>query len=90
MTPDIRYNAPERLARAPHIKWHRACSFNGRSTWGYRLECTKCGGIEETPVGSSVSWEDAPGHFAWKHRECGTTPIEVDCGQILGNFRKTA
>jgi hypothetical protein len=43
---------------------------NHRSGWGYRVECARCGAIEECRSGSSVSYEDGPAAFAMRHREC--------------------
>jgi hypothetical protein len=52
-----------------HIAFRPVASHNGRSTWGYMLRC-RCGVESIATTSSSVGYEDAPGRFAWEHREC--------------------
>jgi hypothetical protein len=52
-----------------HIAFRPVASHNGRSTWGYMLRC-RCGVESIATTTSSVGYEDAPGRFAWEHREC--------------------
>ena len=68
--PEVRFSEPRPFRGQEHIAFHASCSVNGMSTWGYRIECKGCGETSECTVGSSVSYEDAPRAFAWKHRDC--------------------
>lgn len=56
-----------------HIRLSGSCTVNGRSSWGYRIECAACGTVDEYAHCSSVTAEDGPARFAYEHRECAPT-----------------
>jgi len=66
----VRFSPPVAWRNHAHVLWSSSCTNRGYATWGWRLECLGCGEVNLSSVGSSVAHEDAPGRFAWDHRDC--------------------
>ena len=67
---DVRFGHPTTIA--PGVTREFVYSFNGRSTWGYRVTCAGCGLVDVATHCSSVTSEDGPPRFAYEHRGCNT------------------